>query len=247
MREYARFRLQLLQEWQPMPVSCRLIWRSGTTTGPFGRWTRTILFSATSDWICQYLLLMLIFTGRSFLILPVLFLEYAVNGTNKTDFRCKRSNYQIHFSVLLSPCVNCYDSCCHGYTLFLSESSWLNLSKYYLKKKKIGLHLWSMLKQRSSFFCPVNVSVFWFSERYSEKATSIQQEESVVNIQFVILNCSQLKSSLVEHCNEWQTKFTQILSQLASTRLKELYDFMHEKADRYGLKKKKIILPVWIF
>ncbi|KAM6908918.1 dynein axonemal heavy chain 2 [Xenentodon cancila] len=77
-------------------------------------------------------------------------------------------------------------------------------------------------------------------QRYSEKASSVQQEESVVNLQFVILDCSPLKSSLVEHCSEWQTKLTQLLSQLASTRLKQLYDFMHNKADRLGQSPKNL-------
>ncbi|XP_028992315.1 dynein axonemal heavy chain 2 isoform X2 [Betta splendens] len=68
--------------------------------------------------------------------------------------------------------------------------------------------------------------------RYTEKANSVQQEETVVNIQFVMLDCSPLKSSLVQHCNEWQTKFTELLSHMASTRLKELHVSLQDNANR---------------
>ncbi|KAG7240073.1 hypothetical protein INR49_027927 [Caranx melampygus] len=71
--------------------------------------------------------------------------------------------------------------------------------------------------------------------RYTEKANSVQQEETVLNIGFVTLDCSPLKSSLVQHCSEWQTKLTELLSHIASTRLKELHAFLHESANR--LKK----------
>uniref|UniRef100_A0A3Q1IX48 Dynein axonemal heavy chain 2 n=1 Tax=Anabas testudineus TaxID=64144 RepID=A0A3Q1IX48_ANATE len=68
--------------------------------------------------------------------------------------------------------------------------------------------------------------------RYTEKANSVQQEETVLNIQFVMLDCSPLKSSLVQHCSEWQTKFTQLLSHMASTRLKELHASLQDNAKR---------------
>ncbi|XP_039997326.1 dynein heavy chain 2, axonemal [Xiphias gladius] len=68
--------------------------------------------------------------------------------------------------------------------------------------------------------------------RYTEKANSVQQEETVVNIRFVMLDCSPLKSSLVQHCSEWQTKLTQLLSHMASTRLKELHASLQANANR---------------
>uniref|UniRef100_A0A4W6ECP9 Dynein axonemal heavy chain 2 n=1 Tax=Lates calcarifer TaxID=8187 RepID=A0A4W6ECP9_LATCA len=68
--------------------------------------------------------------------------------------------------------------------------------------------------------------------RYTEKANSVQQEETVLNIRFVMLDCSPLKSSLVQHCSEWQTKLTQLLSHMASTRLKELHASLQANANR---------------
>lgn len=72
--------------------------------------------------------------------------------------------------------------------------------------------------------------------RYTEKANSVQQEETVLNIRFVMLDCSPLKSSLVQHCSEWQTKFTQLLSHMASNRLKELHTSLQDSANRWGVK-----------
>ncbi|XP_069015317.1 dynein axonemal heavy chain 2 [Embiotoca jacksoni] len=68
--------------------------------------------------------------------------------------------------------------------------------------------------------------------RYTEKANNVQQEEMVCNINFVMLDCSPLKSSLVQHCSEWQTKLTQLLSHLASTRLLELHTSLQDNANR---------------
>uniref|UniRef100_A0A3P9PK94 Dynein axonemal heavy chain 2 n=1 Tax=Poecilia reticulata TaxID=8081 RepID=A0A3P9PK94_POERE len=79
-----------------------------------------------------------------------------------------------------------------------------------------------------------NTSVSTFDadiQRYTENASSIQQEETVVTIQFVMLDCSPLKSTLVQHCDEWQKKLTQLLSEIASTCLTELYDSMQSNAD----------------
>ncbi|XP_037533396.1 dynein heavy chain 2, axonemal [Nematolebias whitei] len=69
-------------------------------------------------------------------------------------------------------------------------------------------------------------------QRYTENANNIQQEETIVNIQFVTLDCSPLKSSLVQHCNEWQTKFTELLLEVATIRLQELYGSMQDNANR---------------
>ncbi|XP_036403568.1 dynein heavy chain 2, axonemal [Megalops cyprinoides] len=68
--------------------------------------------------------------------------------------------------------------------------------------------------------------------RYTEVANNVQKEETVLNVQFVMLDCSLLKFSLVQHCNEWQSKFTQLLSLMASTRLRELHSFLKDNAHR---------------
>ena len=62
----------------------------------------------------------------------------------------------------------------------------------------------------------------------------MQKEETVLNIQFVLLDCSHLKFSLVQHCNEWQNKFTTLLKEMAARRLLELHNYLKENAEKYG-------------
>ncbi|MEQ2214308.1 hypothetical protein XENOCAPTIV_000742 [Xenoophorus captivus] len=57
-------------------------------------------------------------------------------------------------------------------------------------------------------------------------------EETVFTIQFVMLDCSPLKSSLVQDCGVWQKMLKQLLSQMASSCLQELYASMQNNADR---------------
>ncbi|KAA0723088.1 Dynein heavy chain 2, axonemal [Triplophysa tibetana] len=68
--------------------------------------------------------------------------------------------------------------------------------------------------------------------RYTEVANNVQKEETVLSLQCVLLDCSPLKFSLLQHCNEWQSKFTQLLSLMASAKLKELHIFLQENALR---------------
>ncbi|XP_040887758.1 dynein heavy chain 2, axonemal [Toxotes jaculatrix] len=68
--------------------------------------------------------------------------------------------------------------------------------------------------------------------RYTEEANSVQQKETVLNIQFVMLDCSPLKSSLVQHFSELQTKLTHLLSHMGSTRLKKLHASLQANANR---------------
>lgn len=76
----------------------------------------------------------------------------------------------------------------------------------------------------------------WFTPRYTEEANNIEQENTVLAIQFVTLDCSPLKASLVQHCNEWQARLTQLLNHMASNRLKGLHDSLLDSMNRWGLK-----------
>nr|XP_046242172.1 dynein axonemal heavy chain 2 isoform X2 [Scatophagus argus] len=76
--------------------------------------------------------------------------------------------------------------------------------------------------------------------RYTEKANSVEQEQTVLNIRFVMLDCSILKSSLVEHCSEWQTKLTHLLSCMASSRLKDLNAWLQDNTKRLSQPPKTL-------
>lgn len=58
----------------------------------------------------------------------------------------------------------------------------------------------------------------------------------MLNIKFVKLDCSVLKSSLVQHCSDWQTKLTQLLSHMATNHLKELHASLQDNVNRWGFK-----------
>lgn len=84
-----------------------------------------------------------------------------------------------------------------------------------------------------AFLC---LSIFSFTPRYAEKVDSIEREKTTVNIQFVTLSSSLIKSSLMQHWSEWHTKLTQLLSHMATTRIKELDDSLQDNAYRWGVK-----------
>ena len=47
-----------------------------------------------------------------------------------------------------------------------------------------------------------------------------------MNIQFVLLDCSTLKFAILTHCNDWQSGFTKVLKEMATSKLAELHAFM---------------------
>lgn len=78
--------------------------------------------------------------------------------------------------------------------------------------------------------------------RYSEVANNVQKEETLVAINFVMLDCSLLKISIVDHCDVWQSKFTSLLYTMTCNQLdvrcrrrKERY----RKREREGERKKR--------
>ena len=68
--------------------------------------------------------------------------------------------------------------------------------------------------------------------RYTEVENNIQNQETVQTIQFILLDCSPLKFSLLSHCQEWQNKFTSLLLKLASQSLVKLITYFEENAQR---------------
>ncbi|KAL8578353.1 Dynein heavy chain 2, axonemal [Nucella lapillus] len=68
--------------------------------------------------------------------------------------------------------------------------------------------------------------------RYTEVANNVQTQETILNIQFVLLDCSPLKAAILAHCQEWQSKFTTLLSEIAITSLKDLNAFLKDNAHR---------------
>uniref|UniRef100_H2ZI79 Dynein axonemal heavy chain 2 n=1 Tax=Ciona savignyi TaxID=51511 RepID=H2ZI79_CIOSA len=76
--------------------------------------------------------------------------------------------------------------------------------------------------------------------RYAEVSNNVQKEETVLNIEFVLLDCSPLKFALLSHCNEWQNKFTTLLKDMASQRLSELTEFLKTNAEKVSQVPKTL-------
>ncbi len=57
-----------------------------------------------------------------------------------------------------------------------------------------------------------------------ETQKQIEAEETIKSVQFIRLDASMLKYSLISHCSAWQNKFTALLSQNAIAELHSLHD-----------------------
>ena len=66
--------------------------------------------------------------------------------------------------------------------------------------------------------------------RYTEMANNVQLNETILSIQFMNIDCSPLKNSILSHCQEWQNKFTNLLREIATSRLKELTAYLEDSA-----------------
>ncbi|CAM4719453.1 unnamed protein product [Caretta caretta] len=106
----------------------------------------------------------------------------------------------------------------------------------YLKTWDVYREIWEVNKDsfinRYRHLNPLVSSFDADTARYMEVANNVQKEETVLSIQFVLLDCSHLKFSVVQHCNEWQNKLTNLLNEMASTRLQELYTYLQENAEK---------------
>ena len=86
-------------------------------------------------------------------------------------------------------------------------------------------------------------SLFHFP-RYNEVANNVQTQETILNIQFVLLDCSPLKYAILSHCQEWQNKFTTLLSEIAIASLQELTAYLKQNGHKWVLSKAKCLLTI---
>eukprot|EP01135_Chromosphaera_perkinsii_P005558 Nk52_evm107s352 gene=Nk52_evmTU107s352 len=66
--------------------------------------------------------------------------------------------------------------------------------------------------------------------RYGELSNNIQKEETITQVSFILLDCSNLKIALASHCSTWQNKFTSLLNQMALDELKEMHSHLVQSA-----------------
>ena len=75
-------------------------------------------------------------------------------------------------------------------------------------------------------------SCFFQKKRYTEVENNIQNQETIQTIQFILLDCSPLKFSLLGHCQEWQNRFTSLLLKLATQTLQKLIVYFDENTQK---------------
>ncbi|XP_078792424.1 dynein axonemal heavy chain 2 isoform X2 [Oryzias latipes] len=108
-----------------------------------------------------------------------------------------------------------------------SLKSWEKYRPIWLPDKDMMIQTYNKPDQKASDF---DSSI----QRYLEYAENAEHEETLLKMQFVMLDFSPLKLSIMQHCHMWQTKFTQLLGGLASSNLTGLYAYMEDNAKRLG-------------
>eukprot|EP01135_Chromosphaera_perkinsii_P000405 Nk52_evm52s78 gene=Nk52_evmTU52s78 len=76
--------------------------------------------------------------------------------------------------------------------------------------------------------------------RYIEVSHNIQKEDTIANIQFIRLDCSPMKMSLVKHCNAWLSKFTNLLSQKAQAEMYSIYGLFASYSETFKRVPKNL-------
>ena len=69
--------------------------------------------------------------------------------------------------------------------------------------------------------------------RFTEQINNIQMQiETVVVIDFVMLDCGGYKNSLISHCEEWKIKFLELLQKMFVTEFEDLERYLKENSDK---------------
>ncbi|CAG5134523.1 unnamed protein product, partial [Candidula unifasciata] len=118
------------------------------------------------------------------------------------------------------------------------QSNALNLQSY-LSTWDAYREIWEIQKdafiRRYQKLNPQNSSFDADIARYNEVANNVQTQETILNIQFVLLDCSPLKYAILSHCQEWQNKFTTLLSEIAVATLKNLTEYLKSNAIKVAI------------
>eukprot|EP00752_Nemacystus_decipiens_P009956 g8879.t1 len=77
---------------------------------------------------------------------------------------------------------------------------------------------------------------YWDKYKYRELQADIVQEESSHTINFIKIDCTQLKTALVGHCSQWQAKLTGLLNQNAMMELRGLHELFETSTARLKIQ-----------
>ena len=54
--------------------------------------------------------------------------------------------------------------------------------------------------------------------------------DTIINLGFILFDCSPLKYSIVAHCNKWLNRFHDVLLDTASKKLGDICNFIAENS-----------------
>jgi len=69
--------------------------------------------------------------------------------------------------------------------------------------------------------------------RYSDISNTVQGQESVITVIFCILDCSSIKDTISDHCRQWQERLSNVLYDIASSKLLSSYKYMVESLKKF--------------
>ncbi|KAI4471763.1 dynein heavy chain [Holotrichia oblita] len=68
--------------------------------------------------------------------------------------------------------------------------------------------------------------------RYTEVINNVQIQETITPVHFILVNCSDLKKSITEHCTQWQAKLCELLYKLTVNKINHVYDYIKTNGTR---------------
>ena len=75
---------------------------------------------------------------------------------------------------------------------------------------------------------------------YKNFEDEIKGEETIKNVAFVRLDCAPLKQQLVDHCIEWQRRFTHLLNDISLKELDDLHEMFKTNAEILAIAPKDL-------
>ena len=76
--------------------------------------------------------------------------------------------------------------------------------------------------------------------RYNEVALSITRKETVVTVQFVVLDMSLLKQAIIDHVHDWIRRFVELLHTIATDNLNDMHSYIVNNSTKYVIAEVAI-------
>ena len=72
-----------------------------------------------------------------------------------------------------------------------------------------------------------------FQHSYTEVANNINNQETIINIQMIQIDCTSFKVSLVQICHQWQQSLIEIVLYRLKSDLQMIRTLIKENTEKY--------------